>query len=118
MTEADAAIEVLVASRTSEIDQFAILRVTLPPATSIPRHSHGESEALFIPLDGELLIVSGYGGVERVTPGTLVTVSAHERVSVENPTALPASMLVCLAPPTFAETLAVEPTTATRGASC
>ena len=69
-------------------------------------------------LDGELLLVSGYGCVERLAPGMLVTVAAHERISVENNTERPASMLVCLAPPTFAETLLAESVPAARGASC
>lgn len=117
-TVAGAAVEILIEPRTSEIDQFAVIRATLPPGTPMPRHSHGDSDALIIPLDGELLLVSGYGCVERLAPGMLVTVAAHERISVENNTERPASMLVCLAPPTFAETLLAESVPAARGASC
>ncbi len=114
----DAAIEILIEPRTSETRHFAVIRVTVPPATTMPRHSHGDSEALLIPLDGELLLVSGYGCVERLVPGKLATVAAHERISVENHTAQPASMLVCFAPTTFVETLTAVPVPAMNGASC
>jgi quercetin dioxygenase-like cupin family protein len=92
--------------------------VTLPPATKMPRHNHGESDALLIPLAGELLLVGGDGCVERLTPGVLATVAAHERVSVENPTAEPANMLVCFAPATFVETLPAALAPALVGAPC
>jgi quercetin dioxygenase-like cupin family protein len=117
-TLVDAAIEILVEPRTGETNHFAVIRVTVPPAATMPRHSHGDSEALLIPLDGELLLVSGYGCVERLVSGMLATVAAHERISVENHTAQPASMLICLAPPTFVETLPAVIVPATRGAPC
>ena len=109
----DAAIEVLV-----ETERLAVIRVTLPPAAKMPRHSHGESDALLIPLAGELLLVGGDGCVERLTPGVLATVAAHERVSVENPTAHPANMLVCFAPTTFLETWPAAAVPALVGAPC
>jgi quercetin dioxygenase-like cupin family protein len=117
-TLVDATIEILIEPRISETRQLAAIRVTVPPDTTMPRHTHDDSEALLIPLDGELLLVSGYGCVARLVPGKLATVAAHERISVENHTAQPASMLVCFAPPTFVETLAAGPAPAMNGASC
>ena len=117
-TIVDAAIDILVEPRIGETNHLAVIRVTVPPAAAMPRHSHGDSEALLIPLDGELLLVSGYGCVERLVSGMLATIAAHERISVENHTAQPASMLVCFAPPTFVETLAAVPAPAMNGASC
>jgi quercetin dioxygenase-like cupin family protein len=105
----DAAVEVLV-----ETDHLAVIRVTLPPASKMPRHAHGESEALLIPLAGQLLVAGGDRCVERLAPGVLATLAAHERVSVENPTTQPASMLVCFGPATFVETL---PAAAVAGVS-
>ena len=117
-TQVDSAIEILVEPGTSETTHLAVIKVTLPPGIAMPRHSHGDSDAVIIPLDGELLLVSGYGCVERLASGTLATVAAHERISVENHTAQPASMLVCFAPPRFVETLAAVPAPPMKGASC
>ena len=114
----DVAIDVLVEPHTSETDHLAVIRVTLPPATKMPRHSHGESEALLIPLAGELLLVGGEGSVERLVPGVLATIATHERISIENPTAHPASMLVSFAPASFLETLSAASAPAVAGAPC
>ena len=84
----------------------------------MPRHSHGESDAVIITLEGELVLVSSYGGVERLVAGMVATVAAHERISVGNHTAQPASMLVCFAPPAFAQTLVTVPPPSMDGASC
>jgi quercetin dioxygenase-like cupin family protein len=117
-TLVNAAVEILIDPRISETSQLAAIRITVPPATTMPRHSHGDSEALLISLEGELLVVSGYGCVERLVPGKLATLAADERISVENHTAQPASMLVCFAPPTYVETLAASSAPAMNGASC
>jgi quercetin dioxygenase-like cupin family protein len=117
-TLVDSAIEVLVEPRTSETTHLAVIRVTIPPGAAMPRDSHGDSDAVIIPLDGELLLVSGYGCVERLVSGMLATVTALERISVENATAKPASMLVCFGPPTFVETLVAVRAPAVNGASC
>lgn len=116
-TLVDAAIEVLVEPRLSETEHLAALRVTIPPGAAMRRHSHGESEALLVPLAGEMLLVGIDGRVERLAEGTLAVVAAHERVIVENPGSEPASMLVCLAPATFVETLSVTRASAVAGAS-
>lgn len=105
----DATIDVLVEPRSADMDQLAVVRVTIPAAATMPRHDHGKSEAVLIPLAGELLLSGPDGRVERLQVGTLATVSAHERVSVQNPGAQPASMLVCFAPPAFVEALRREP---------
>ena len=70
---------------------------------------------MLIPLAGEVLLAGGDRCVERLAPGVLATVPAYERVSVENPSMEPASMLVCFGPGTFVETL---PGAAAAGASC
>lgn len=93
-------------------EQIAAVRVTIPPGASMPRHDHGESDALLVPLSGELLLTGGDGHVERLGNGTLTVLAAGERVSVENTTAEPASMLVCFAPPTFVEALGKAPAVA------
>lgn len=90
-------------------EQIAAVRVTIPPGASMPRHDHGESDALLVPLAGELLLTGADGQVERLASGTLTVVAAGERVSVENRTAQPASMLVCFAPPTFVAGLGATP---------
>ena len=116
-TLVDAAIEVLVEPSLSEIEHLAAVRVTIPPGAAMPRHSHGESEALLVPLAGELLLVGIGGRVERLAAGTLAVVAAHERISVENPSLKPARVLVCFAPATFVETLDGAQVPAVAGAS-
>lgn len=75
----------------------------------MPTHEHGESDAVLIPATGELLLRGAGARVERLQAGMLAVVPAHERVSVENPTEQPASMLVCFAPATFVEALGEAP---------
>jgi quercetin dioxygenase-like cupin family protein len=113
-----AAIDVLVEPGGADADQLAVIRVTIPAGASLPPHDHGESEAVLIPLAGELLVSAAGGRVERLQAGGLAVISAHERVSVQNPGREPASMLVCMAPPTFVEALRRQPVGTQAGASC
>src|SRR4051794_28529976 len=116
-TLTDAAIEVLVEPGVGETERLAAVQVTIPPGAAMPRHSHGKSEALLIPLAGELLLVGIDGRVERLAEGTLAVIAAHERVALQNPGVERASVLVCFAPPTFVEALGAA-VPAETGASC
>lgn len=100
-----ATIDVLVEPDRKGPADLGVVRVTVPPASTLPAHDHGESDAVLVALAGELLLFGPGGRVVRLEPGTLAVVPAHERVSAQNPTTEPASMLVCFAPPTFVEAI-------------
>lgn len=117
-TLVDPDIAVLVEPGFGEIEHLAAVQLTLPPGAAVPRHSHGEAEALLVPLAGEVLLVGIDGRVERLAEGTLVVIAAHERVSVKNPGLESASVLVCFAPATLMESPNVASTPAVAGASC
>lgn len=117
-TLVDPDIAVLVEPGFGEIEHLAAVQLTLPPGAAVPRHSHGEAEALLVPLAGEVLLVGIDGRVERLAEGTLAVIAAHERVSVKNPGLESASVLVCFAPATLMESPNVASTPAVAGASC
>jgi len=117
-TLVDADIEVLVEPGLNETEHLAAAQLTVPPGATVPRHCHGEAEALLVPLAGEVLLVGIDGRVERLAEGTLAVIAAHERISVRNPGVESASVLVCFAPETLVEPLNVAPTPAVAGASC
>ena len=113
------ALDVIVDPATVEHPHAAVVRITVPAATRMPAHDHGPSDAILIPLAGELLICSADGRVERLQHGRLAVVPAHERISVHNPGSAPASMLACFAPPTFVERLSAPSHSVTEaGAAC
>jgi quercetin dioxygenase-like cupin family protein len=103
------AIDVIVGTDDHPDTQAAMARVTLPPQTTLPRHDHGESDALLVPLDGRLLVCGTGGRIESLETGRVIVVPAHESVSVQNPGSHAASMLVCFAPGTFLQELSATP---------
>ena len=117
-TLVDAAIDFLVEPSLSGTEHLAAVQVTIPPGSAMPRHSPDDSEALLVPLAGEVLLVGVDGCVERLGDGRIAVVRAHERVSVQNPGVEPASVLVCFAPATLHETLKPAQVPAVAGASC
>lgn len=80
--------------------QLAAVRVTVAAGARMPEHDHGSSDALLVPLTGRLTLRDRDGEVQ-LAPGAITFIAAGERVSVENPSEEPASMVVCFAPPTF-----------------
>lgn len=80
-----------------------VVQVRVPPGGTMPPHTHGESATTLIPLAGALLIrPERRDDVAELRSGTLVTIPAGERVSVENPGPTEARFLVFLTPPDFA----------------
>jgi len=92
------AVDLIVGADDRPATYAEMVRVTVPPKGTMPRHDHGESDAFLIPLDGRLLLYGAGGRIEALEAGRVVVVPAHESVSVRNPAARPASMLVCFAP--------------------
>ena len=75
----------------------------------MPEHEHGESEALVVPLAGELLVSSG-DQQEEAAPGVVVLLVRGERVRLDNQTGDPTSLLAVFAPGSFVRALATWPT--------
>ena len=96
-----AAIDVLLEGAP---ERLAAIHVTVKPGARMPEHDHGESDALLIPLTGQLILRAAITEEELVS-GMVAFVAAGERVSVENPTTAAASMIVCFAPASFVHAL-------------
>lgn len=84
--------------------QLAAIRVTVAPGARVGEHDHGGSDALLLPLAGRLTLRDRDGELQ-LAPGAMAFVAGGERVSVENSSDAPASMVVCFAPPTFVTAL-------------
>lgn len=93
--------------------QLAAAQVTIPPGGTMPEHGHGQSTALVVPLDGELLIRSG-DHEEKVTSGVAVLLDQGERVSLANETAQPVVLLAVFGPADFVRALGSWPVVAGR----
>lgn len=85
-------------------ERLAAIHVTVKAGARMPEHDHADSDAVLLPLTGQL-VLRGNGGEAQLTPGVIAFVAAGERVSVENPTASAASMIACFAPPTLVHAL-------------
>jgi quercetin dioxygenase-like cupin family protein len=98
---------VLTTAETS--DQVAVLHVELAPGTTMPEHEHGASRVVLIPLAGAVEVHHD-GRARTLTAGTAVAhIGVGERVSLANPGAEPASLMVVVSPPEFADRLASWP---------
>jgi len=84
---------------------LAAIRVTVAAGARVEEHDHGSSDALLIPLAGRLTLRGAEGEAHHLAPGVVAFVAAGERVSVENSSDAPASMVVCFAPPAFVAAL-------------
>lgn len=91
--------------------RIGAVQVTVPIAGNMPLHAHGESEALLIPLHGEVRLISGGddGEVTVLEPGLLVTIPVGEQVRLENPGEEPGRLLVMFSPASFTNELATWP---------
>lgn len=104
------AAEILIDERPGT-GRLAAAHVVLPPGGGMPEHEHGESEALVVPLTGELVIVSG-DQQEKVAPGVVVLLARGERVRLANDTSAPVSLLAVFAPASFVRALSSWPAAA------
>ena len=84
------------ATPEDEHQNFCVLRGTIPPGTSVPLHSHPDTEAFFV-LSGALEVLRqgerGYEWVEAKT-GDYIQVSAGTRHAWRNPFDQPAVQLI------------------------
>lgn len=87
-----------------------VVDVVVPAGAMMPNHAHGDSETLLIPQTGHLRLVEAESGaVTELEPGVLATIPIGRLVSLENPGADEARMLVILTPPDFAGAVATWP---------
>lgn len=87
----------------------AVLHVTLPAGGRLPEHDHGPSHVVLIPLQGQVRLHHD-GNEHDLGPGTATHISVGERVSLANPGAGAAELLVVAAPSDFAAVLSAWPT--------
>ena len=83
--------------------ELAAAHLTVPAGGGMPEHTHGESAALLVMLDGELRIRGG-GREATLVPGTLVYVARGERIGLANGSGRPATLLAVFAPADFIRT--------------
>lgn len=89
--------------------ELAAAQVRIPPGGSMPEHSHGDSEALVIPVAGEL-VISDAEQEHVLSVGEIVYVPRGDRVRLENRGDQPASMIAVFTPPAFIKTFDDWPT--------
>ncbi|MEH0421174.1 cupin domain-containing protein [Streptomyces sp. B21-083] len=98
--------EALTSADTS--DRLAVVHVELPAGGSMLEHDHGASEIVLIPLSGTVELCQE-GKNRTLSAGSTAHIATGERVSLNNPGAEPASLIVVASPPEFAGRLASWP---------
>ncbi len=90
---------------------MGVVEVTVPCCGQMGLHSHGESEALLIPLHGAVRLISGGddGEVTVLEPGALVTIPVGEEVRLDNPEHGDGKLLVVFSPASFTSQVAEWP---------
>ena len=78
----------------------AVLHVTLPAGGGLPEHDHGPSHVTLIPLHGQVRLL--HDGPNTTCGPEPRATSASASVSIPNPGADHAELLVVAAPPDFA----------------
>jgi len=81
-TPADPTVQVLIDRGTGD-GQLAATQVVIPAGSGMREHDHGDTQALLVPLAGELVVTSG-SQRESITPGTVVLLERGERAQLAN----------------------------------
>lgn len=89
--------------------RLSAAHVMIAPGAAMPDHDHGESEALIVPLAGELVISDDKQKLE-IRAGVVVHLDRGERVRVDNHSEHPASLIAVFAPAAFIGAFADWPT--------
>jgi len=77
--------------------QLTVTRVVVPAGGDMREHDHGESQALLVPLAGELVITSG-SDHEIISLGTIALLERGERVRLTNQTSEPCTVVMVFTP--------------------
>lgn len=88
----------------------AVLGVTIPAGAGMPRHDHGPSSVVLVPLAGSVSVGDGEGDPVELPVGTVGTIGVGEQVRLENSGEGEARVLVVLSPPDFVESVRAWPT--------
>jgi len=83
----------------------ALLHVTIPAGGSMPEHDHGPSQVLLVPIDGRIRLRHGQDEHD-LAPGAAAHIGLGELVGLANPGPTPATALVVVSPPQFADGIA------------
>lgn len=89
----------------------AVLGVTIPAGAGMPRHDHGPSSVVLVPLVGSLVVGDGEGDPVELSAGTIGAIDVGEQVQVKNSGEGEARVLVVLSPPDFVESVEAWPGT-------
>ncbi|WP_214364545.1 cupin domain-containing protein [Pseudonocardia sp. H11422] len=81
-----------------------VLHVTLPAGGRLPKHDHGPSHVVLVPLQGQVRLHHD-GNDHDLGLGSVTHIGIGERVSLDNPGSDPAELIVVAAPPDFAAAL-------------
>lgn len=85
-----------------------LVRVHVPAGTGMPAHQHGGSDVILTTMTGMVRISAGDESVE-VHPGDSVLITKDEAVSLTNPGASAAEVLVAAGPAHFIEAIRAWP---------
>jgi len=99
-------MEVLLATERS--GNLALVQVWIPPGGGLPEHDHASSEIVLVHLSGSIELRQG-DEVHQLAPGAVAHIPTGERVSLSNPGAETATMMLIASPPEFADRLADWP---------
>lgn len=85
-----------------------LVRVHVPASSGMPAHRHSGSDVILTTMTGMVQISAGDESVE-VHPGDSVLITKDEAVSLTNPGASAAEVLVAAGPASFIETIRAWP---------
>ncbi|MFC1418153.1 cupin domain-containing protein [Streptacidiphilus cavernicola] len=88
--------------------RVAVVHLEIPADGGMPEHDHGASEIVLIPLSGSVELWHE-GKPRTLRSGMAGHVATGERVSLANPGSEPATLMLVVSPPQFAERLAAWP---------
>lgn len=100
-------IEVLLGGEGRDV---AVLAVNIPPGGGMPRHDHGPSSVVLVPLSGAVLLTgTGVDEAIELSTGTIGALDVGESVQLDNVGQSEAKVLVVLSPPGFVESIKAWP---------
>lgn len=83
-----------------ETSDLGLVRVAVPPGAGMPPHRHGGSDVVLVPTAGQVRIAKGAEEID-VHVGDVALVTKDEEVSLTNPGAETAQVIVAAGPANF-----------------
>ncbi|MFV0524108.1 MAG: cupin domain-containing protein [Acidimicrobiales bacterium] len=100
-------MEVLFGGENDSPD-VGVVRVIVPAGAAMPEHDHAGSDVVLVPLVGSVEIDDADGTI-TVGAGDAALVRKDERVSLRNPGAAAAEVIVAAGPPAFVASMQAWP---------